>query len=442
MINRTGNIKEKLVKIYNSVLDATSPRKATAESIDLQGRKLTVNKREFEFEKVFVVGFGKASCTMAQGIEDVIPIDLIEGGVVTKYGHAVPLAKIKAFEAGHPIPDNNSLAATGELIKILEKASEKDLVIFLISGGGSALLELPKEGITLSDMQKTTDLLLRSEAKINEINVIRKHLSCVKGGGLARIACPASFVSLILSDVIGSDLSSIASGPATGDPSTFSDSMEIIEKYNLKDKIPSSVKELFLKGKNGDIPDTPFPDDPLFKSGFNYILADNKKFCRLIGEEARKENIKFCYIKTDLTTSTAEDLNRGFYEFIEAYKEKAPILLIMGGEVTLTVPEGKNGLGGRNQHLALLFARDNISHHPEAIALFASTDGTDGPTDANGAFSHSGLVEKLSDKSELDDAIDNCDSYHFLKKYDELFITGPTGNNLNDVFLIYIDEKE
>ncbi len=334
------------------------------------------------------------------------------------------------------MPDKNSLLATEEILKILDRATEKDLVIFLISGGGSSLLELPREGITFPDMQKVTDLLLRSGANINEINVIRKHLSQVKGGGLARRAWPATFVSLILSDVIGSDLSTIASGPTVGDPSTFHDCLKIIRKYKLKSKIPTAVKALFEAGAAGKIPDTPLPDDIIFKSGMNCILADNVKFCRLTGEEAKKEGIGFCYIKTPLTTSTAEELAKGLYEFVEAYREKAPILLILGGEVTLTIPDGKTGKGGRNQHLALLFAKEVLPFHPDTVALFASTDGTDGPTDANGAFSHRGLLEK--GKEEIEEAINNYDSYRFFKKYNELFITGPTGNNLNDVFLIYV----
>lgn len=430
-----SEIKYKLTGIYKKVLEATSPRFATRESILYKDKEIIINKKSCNFEKIYVAGFGKASCTMAQGVEDIIPEDILEGTVITKYGHTVPLKKIKTFEAGHPVPDENSLRATEELIKYPGKASEKDLVLFLISGGGSSLLELPREGINLGDMQHMTDLLLRSGAGINEINIIRKHISLVKGGGLARIACPAPFISLILSDVMGSDLSSIASGPAVGDPSTFKDCWKIIDKYKLGKKMPSSIKELFKKGKKGEVEDTLKPEDEIFSKGMNYILGDNRKFCRLLAEEGKKEGFKTCYIKTDLTTGTAEDLCKGLYEFIGAYKDRGPLLLILGGEVTLTIPEGRNGKGGRNQHMALLTARDILPDYPDMVALFASTDGTDGPTDANGAFSHRGLLDK---KEELERAIENYDSYNFLKKYDELFITGPTGNNLNDVFLIYI----
>ena len=425
-------IKNKLINIYNSAIERASPRIAVRENIKFSGNTLEIKGEIFKFDKIFIAGFGKASCAMAQGILDIIPEEIIEGAVITKYGHSLPLSKIEIIEARHPVPDENSIKGAEKIITYLNKASRDDLVIFLISGGGSAIMEKPREGISLSDIKVMTDLLLRTEANIQEINIIRKHLSEVKGGGLARIASRTSFISLIISDVIGSDISAIASGPTCGDSSTFKDCLHIIEKYELSDKIPSSVKNLVLNGIDGKIPDTPFPDDPLFKNSINSIILDNETFCHILDDEAKKEGFKTVYIKTPLTTGSGENFIKGLRELIKSYSGEK--LLILGGEVTFKIPH-VTGKGGRNQHLSLLYTRDILPDYPDTCAMFASTDGTDGPTEGSGGFSHRGLLEK--DMKELTEAIDNYDSYNFLKNHEELFTTGPTGNNLNDVFLIY-----
>ena len=448
-------IKNKLINIYNSAIKRASPRLAVRENIKISGNILEINNKTFTFDKIFIAGFGKASCTMAQGILDVIPE--VQGAVVTKYGHSMPLGHIEIIESSHPVPDENSIKGAEKIITYLHKASPDDLIIFLISGGGSAIIEKPRKGITLSDMQIMTDLLIKTEATIQEINIIRKHLSEIKGGGLARIAYPAPFISLIISDVIGSDISSIASGPTSGDMSTFRDCSDIIEKYNLSDKVPLSIKNLILKGIKGEIPETPFPDNHIFKQTvncydstftdknlssrhalpvtchpchINSIILDNETFCHILNDEAKKEGFNTVYIKTHLTTDTGENFIKGLKELIKGYSKET--LLILGGEVTFKIPP-ISGKGGRNQQLALLYTRDIIPEHPDTCAMFASTDGTDGPTDGSGGFSHRGL----KDTEGLTEAIDNYDSYNFLKHHGELFITGPTGNNLNDIFLIY-----
>ncbi|MEQ8191634.1 MAG: DUF4147 domain-containing protein [Candidatus Eremiobacterota bacterium] len=450
-------IKNKLINIYNSAIKRASPRMAVRENIKMAGNTLEINNKIFTFDKIFIAGFGKASCAMAQGILDIIPEEIAEGVVVTKYGHSLPLDKIEIIESGHPVPDENSIKGAEKIITYLDKASQNDLIIFLISGGGSSIIEKPGEGISLSDIQIMTDLLIRTEATIQEINIIRKHLSEIKGGGLARMAYPSSFISLIISDVIGSDVSSIASGPTCGDISTFKDCPDIIDKYDLSDRIPVSVKNLIFKGIKGEIPETPFPDDHIFQqsinchdstltdknlssrhalrvtrhaSHINSIILDNETFCHILEEEAKKEGFKTVYIKTPLTTGTGENFIKGLKELMTGYTEET--LLILGGEVTFKIPP-ISGKGGRNQHLSLLYTRDILPYHPGTCALFASTDGTDGPTDGSGGFSHRGL----KDIKGLTEAIDNYDSYNFLKNYGELFTTGPTGNNLNDVFLIY-----
>jgi len=437
--------KKILGEIYKKALNRAAPCRLVQEALSFKEDILYILDKPHSFERLFVIGFGKASCTMARGVEEVIPAEKFEGMVVTKYGHGEKLSKLKVLEAAHPIPDENSISATKEIIHLLQKAKTDDLVLFLISGGGSALLESPEKNINLSDMQQVTDLLLRCGANISEINTIRKHLSRVKGGGLARITSPAKFISLIISDVIGSDLSSIASGPCVGDPTTFSDCIKIIEKYDLSEKIPPNALKLIKDGNRGIVEDNPKPGDPFFEGSENIILADNKKICEFIIEETEKMGLNTHFIDSPLTTGPAELLIEGLKDIIVKYEQQgknrrsSPALILMGGEVTVIIPDGKTGLGGRNQHLSLLFTKEIIPSFKNSVALFASTDGTDGPTDASGGFSHSGIVEKIKNKpGELRKAIDSFDSYHFLKKYGELLNTGPTGNNLNDVFLIYL----
>lgn len=440
--------KQLLKNLFKKTLDRVQPCQLVRENISLAGKKIHVSGQTFSYDKIYLVGFGKASCTMAQGALEVIPSHLINGVVVTKYKHAIDLKGVKVIEAAHPIPDENSIKAARNIIQLLNEATSDDLVIFLISGGGSALLELPRPGITLADLKKVTDLLLRCGADINEINVVRKHLSLVKGGNLAKVARPAKFVSLIISDVIGSNLTSIASGPTVGDPGTFADCRDIFNKYDLSDKIPPGVAEVVEKGIKGEIEETPGPEDEIFKNSFTHILADNDIVCRILCSEASREKIDVHYVRSDLTTGSAEQFIKSLDDVLKSEsivgdrENESPQLLIMGGEVTLKIPDESRGMGGRNQHLSLLFTRDYISAYPNLTALFAATDGTDGPTDAAGGFSHQGVLEKTKDQPEkLSKAIENYDSYHFLKEIDELFMTGPTGNNLNDVFMVYSPYK-
>ncbi len=428
--------KGELIRIYNSVMRAVDPYPLVKDAIAFEGNALRVFDLSFPCEKVYVIGFGKASCPMAKGVLDVVPSSVVDGVVVTKYHHTKGFSGLKVIEASHPIPDENSVKGATEVLRCLQKAGEKDVVLFLISGGGSSLLELPR-GIKLAHIQKVTDFLLRSGATIGEINIVRKHLSLVKGGNLAKASYPAPFVSLVVSDVLGSDLSSIASGPTVPDPSTFYDCYSILVKYNLWDKVPKDVVNLIERGMRGEEEDTPKIENPVFKKGHSFILADNKVVCKKVVEEARACGIKAIYVDSPLTSGKVEDFIDALGELMEKYLVDPPSMLVMGGEVTLSIPDGKGGLGGRNQHMALLYAKRWAEKFPHVVSLFASTDGTDGPTDACGGFSNVDLLKKGGGLKALDEALENYDSYHFLKKAGEIFVTGPTGNNLNDVFMFY-----
>ena len=422
---------ETLKKIYLETLSKLDPRELVRNAISMENGLVRIDGRPFPFKRLFLAGFGKGSTTMAAGAADATGGAIHRGMIITKHHHKKPVDGVEVLEAGHPVPDESSISATNQMIEMLEQAGEDDLVIMLISGGGSSLLESPGDGITLSDLQTMTNNLLRCGADIGEINTIRKHLSRVKGGGLARVVSPARCVSLILSDVIGSDISSIASGPTAPDPTTFVQCREILAKYDLQCCTPSSVSDLIEKGIRGEIEETAKPGNPALELCHNVILADNAIALKTLAQTAKNMGIKPVLLNKP-ATGPVETFAKKTGEMIEEHSNKpSPTLLLAGGELTVKIPDNADGLGGRNQHLAMLFIRDVIKDHPDAAGLFASTDGTDGPTDAGGAFAWRGLSGK-----RLDNAISKFNSYYYLNEKGGLLITGPTGNNLNDLFMI------
>lgn len=370
--------------------------------------------------------------------------DLIDQGVViTKYAHCERQRPqiVKIIEAGHPVPDENGMNGTAGIIKLLRDADEHTLVVCLISGGGSALLISPSQGITLAEKKRITGLLLNSGAQIQELNAVRKHISGVKGGRLARLASPAKVISLVLSDVIGDSLDVIASGPTSPDPTTFSDALSVLEKYRLTDETPESILKTLLDGEKGIVPETPKEDDPVFDKVDNLIIGSSKMALAAAKEKA-----------TDLGLSVnilSENIHGEAAEIGEWLAEKAvsrkrnlgahhkPLCLISGGETTVTV-RGK-GLGGRNMELALAFAMA-IGGAEGITLLSAGTDGTDGPTDAAGAIVD-GTTSTKAREAGLDppEYLRNNDSYNFFSKAGGLFVTGPTGTNVMDIQIVVID---
>jgi glycerate 2-kinase len=428
---------KKIADMFYASLQAVDPYKSTSLYTD----KIRSVFQSGQYKKLMVIGFGKASCPMAKPLEDQL-FDLINSGIViTKYKHCPSpymLKKIRIFEAGHPIPDENGLRATEAIINLLKGVDKDILLICLISGGGSALFVSPYEGITLNEKQKVTELLLKAGANISELNTVRKHISKVKGGRLAEIAYPAKIISLILSDVIGDRLDVIASGPTAPDKMKYNEALKVLEKYGLIALTPTSVLETLHKGANGLIPETPKEGYKAFRNVENIIIGSNRK--ALEAAKTKAENLGFqAEILSSEISGEARDVGRWLAKkAIEAKgKGQRAKCLISGGETTVTVKG--NGLGGRNMELALSFAME-IEGIDGITLLSAGTDGTDGPTDAAGAIVDGETVKKVKAVGlNPEEYLKNNDSYNFFKKFDGLFVTGPTGTNVMDIQIMVVE---
>lgn len=445
-------IRKKLItEIFYAALKAVDPYNV----VKLYTHKIRSVYQDGSFKRLIVISFGKAACNMAKALEGEL-MDIIDAGVViTKYGHTTVqqcdsmtysnalLRCCAIFEAGHPVPDENGLRGTEEIVRLLKDADKTTLVVCLISGGGSALLVSPFEGISLTEKQEITDLLLKAGADINELNTVRKHISKVKGGRLAEIAYPAKVISLILSDVIGDRLDIIASGPTAPDQTTFRDAINVLEKYSLIDRTPKNIIDVLKKGAKGLIKETPKEGHKIFQNVKNIIIGSNKIALNAAKQKAEELGLYSEIISSELT-GEARDAGRWLAKRVEEFKSlrvqgcKMPVCIISGGETTVTVKG--NGIGGRNMELALSFAIE-IEGTDGITLLSAGTDGTDGPTDAAGAIVDGDTVREAKSLGINPlEYLDNNDSYNFFKKIDGLFITGPTGTNVMDIQIIVIDK--
>ncbi|AEH59889.1 Glycerate kinase [Methanosalsum zhilinae DSM 4017] len=433
-------LKSDATQIITEAIKSVEPGRSVTRAIERTGEILSIEGKRYDldsFNNIYVIAFGKAAVSMAEAIEKILGDRISEGIAITKYGYGSNLNFIPVFEAGHPVPDQNGLSAARKVRSMLDKVGEKDLVIYLISGGGSALLTLPHERISLEDMMITTETILRAGATIGELNAIRKHLSAIKGGGLARMSYPAQSISLILSDVVGDTLDVIASGPTAPDTSTFSQCKEIIERYNIQ--LPLAVQKFIEEGADGLIRETPKPEDAIFKRCHNYIIANN----RLAISRAVDVAVDLGYnsiVLTSTITGEAREVARVFAAIAREEQHSRPVTLpaciIAGGETTVTV--SGNGKGGRCQEFALSFSMECAGMN-NVMMLCAGTDGTDGPTDAAGAFADGqtiGKGEKLGLNAGKYLAENN--SYHYFKQTGNLLITGPTGTNVMDIYLLLI----
>ena len=391
-------------------------------------------------DRVLVVGAGKAAAAMAAALHSILGDRLSGGLVVTKYGYAsAGTGPIKLVEAGHPVPDEAGVAAARQMADLLAGGTGQDLVLAIISGGGSALLALPAAGISLADLQTTTDLLLRSGAPIGEINAVRKHLSQVKGGGLARLAAPSPVLGLILSDVVGDPLDAIASGPTAPDPTTFADAWAALERYGLTEQVPAPVRSRLQVGQRSDLPETPKPGAPLFDKVQNILVGSNRLAAEAAALEAQSWGLNALLLST-FVEGEARQVARvagALAKELVHYDRPAPrpACLVWGGETTVTVRG--TGRGGRNQELALAaaLALDGV---PNVLLAALGTDGTDGPTDAAGAVVTGETVARARALG-LDPAahLTNNDAYPFFDALDDLIRTGPTGTNVNDLLFLF-----
>jgi len=440
-----------LENIYRDAVREVDPAGLIQSRVKKDGRILTIQSPDAKisedlsrYKQVIVLGIGKASARMASAMESILGDELSAGFVVTKYGHGLKLGKIQVMEAGHPVPDENSLDGARILAQMAAAADENTLIIHLISGGGSSLFCLPAAGLSLDDKRQTTKALLASGADIDEMNCIRKHISKVKGGGLARIASPARLINLILSDVIGDRIDTIASGITAPDPTTFQEALAIVRKYALDDKLPQAVRDHLVLGAQGKIPETPKSSDPVFRNTVNIIMGNNTLAC----DAARKTTEQLGYDSRILSTTLAGEASEAGACFAQLAKEidsgKAgivkPAAIIAGGETTVTI-RGK-GKGGRNQEMALAFAIELhriFSGSSNIFFLSAGTDGSDGPTDAAGAFVTPALMEKMNAISAKAAAsLAENDAYHFFSNTGDLFKTGPTYTNVCDMQILLV----
>lgn len=438
-----AKLRRDAIAIFHAGLEAVDPVAAVKLHINYRDNRLEIKGQTYnlpDYENVYVIGMGKASAAMAQAIEELLGQRLKSGIINVKYGHAAPLRTIKVNEAGHPVPDDAGLQGTKEIIDLLQQTGEKDLVFCLISGGGSALLPSPLEELTLEDKQQATKVLLESGANIHEINALRKHISRVKGGRLAKIVYPSTLISLILSDVIGDNLDSIASGPTVPDSSNFMDCLQIIEKYNIMHRIPPPIVDLLEKGALGEIAETPKADDPVFARTRNIIIGSNilaVKAAKQKAEELGYNSIILSSFIDGETKDVARVHSAIAKEIVSSDNPvRKPACVISGGETTVTI-QG-TGLGGRNQEFSLA-AAIGIDEMAKVVILSGGTDGTDGPTDAAGAIADGTTLQRARELNlKAEDYLSENDSYHFFQKLGDLLITGPTRTNVMDLRLMLI----
>ncbi|MEH6682046.1 MAG: glycerate kinase [Sediminicola sp.] len=436
------NHRQTAIDIFLAGVESVNPELLIKRNASLSDGHLKVGERMVDLNDVgniFVVGAGKASVAMAKALEGLMGDRIAGGHIVTKYGHIAPLKYIQITEAGHPVPDKNGMEGTEKILSIVKGANENDLVICLISGGGSSLLVDVPEGCSLEDLQKLNVILLRSGANIEEINCLRKHLSKVKGGQLSKEAFPASVISLILSDVMGDPLESIASGPTAPDPTTFHDAMAIMIKYGITSEVPSRLYDLLLAGAENKRPETVKISDCILNRTTNSIIGNNTLALEASKEMAISLGYRPFIVNYGLQ-GMVPDVAKLILAKVRTFQKNdrhGKICLLFGGEPTVEV--AGNGIGGRNQHLALILAIF-LKSWPHVTILCGGTDGTDGPTDAAGAVVDACTeINALKLGLHMQKYVDNCDSHTFFKKEGGLVITGPTHTNVMDLIIVLID---
>lgn len=447
--------------LIRAALDAADPRAAIFRHVRRIGHLLTVADRTVDLraaERVFLVAIGKAAGPMAEALIDVLGDDLAAGVIVTAYGHAAGFrfpVDVRVIEAGHPVPDENSVAGARAIEDLLRGASERDLLLCAISGGGSALLTLPVDGVSLADLQATTGLLLRCGATIHELNAVRKRLDRIKGGGLARLSRGAETIALILSDVVGDDLPVIASGPTAPDPTTFADAWRVVERFNLAAQLPEPVRARLEAGRRGEAADTPKPGDALFERVRNVVVGSNRLAAEAAEQVARARGFNTLLLSTFVQGEAREvgKVAAAIAREIAASDRPVarPACVIWGGETTVAV-RGR-GRGGRNQELALA-AAPGIDGLSDTWIVALASDGTDGPTDAAGAIVNGGTITRAREAGfDPEKYLAENDSHGFFsdltgfakrsrseveggENLSGLIKTGPTGTNVNDLLFV------
>jgi glycerate 2-kinase len=432
--------------VLDAAIEAADPERAVERFVAREGDRLCVGEELklnlSDYARILVVGAGKAGAAMARALERIIGDRITDGLICVKYGHGLPLQKLRLAEGAHPVPDRSGADAASQIVRILESAGENDLVFSLISGGGSALLPAAIPPITLEQKQQLTEELLAVGAGIHEINTVRKHLSLSKGGNLMRAAYPARVVNLMLSDVIGDDPDTIASGPFVPDTTTFAEAEQILTRYGLMDSTAPEIAERIRQGVAGRAQENPQEGDPMFDRATNVIVGSNIQSLMAAAVKARELGYHTLVLSSTISgdTTAAAHFHASLAEEIRKTGNpvEPPACLVSGGETTVKVVG--DGLGGRNQEFALALV-EGASRIPGALFLSAGTDGTDGPTDAAGAVVDSETLERaISMGMDPGDFLRNNDSYHFFERLGDLIITGPTRTNVMDVRVVLVGE--
>ncbi len=429
--------------IFRAALRAADPGHCVRRSLSAEGGALRILGTSYPLEaisRLVVIGAGKATPALAAAAEEILGERIAAGAINTKYGHSLPLKHISTTECGHPLPDQAGVEGTERMLGLLQGLDAEALVLCLFSGGGSALMPAPAEGISLAEKQATTQALLACGATIEEINTIRKHLSRVKGGLLARCAHPARVVSLLISDVIGDRLDAIASGPTYPDPTTFGDCLALIEWYQLRSRLPAAVCRHLEAGARGLLPETPKAGDPCFARTATHIIGNNSLAIEAAAEAARSLGYQPLILSSRIGGEAREvaAVHAAIAQEVCASGRPMapPACIISGGETTVTL-RGR-GRGGRNQEFALA-AAVQLEGWEGITCLSGGTDGTDGPTDAAGAIADGDTAQRGRQQGLSAEAhLRNNDSYTFFQALGDLIITGPTGTNVMDLRLFLI----
>ena len=434
---------EKVIPILSAMINAVNPETSVKDALCLEGEVLSVDERRYDlalYDHVYLIGFGKASILMARGVKAVLSERLTEGRIIAKtLSRTEGLENVTIYQGSHPVPTNKSIDGAKKLVELVSGLSERDLVICVISGGGSALFTYPHKGIALEELQSLTSLLLKSGADIKEMNTLRKHIDRVKGGGLAEMIFPAPLITLVLSDVIGNPLESIASGPTTADSSTYGDCIAILEKYHLVDRAPQSIIDHLKKGFAGEIRETLKVDSQVLSAVQNVIIGSNYK-AALAGLQMARQTGFNSQILTTYLSGEASEAGQFLSSILKEICSSGqpiprPACIIAGGETTVTVRGG--GKGGRNQEVAAGAVKQLAGLQDVAMITFA-TDGEDGPTDAAGVIVTGTTYQEGLDKQlSLEQALLENDSYQYFAALNRLLITGPTGTNVNDLTLLF-----
>ncbi len=428
------SLRKDALAICKAALRAADPEEALLRHVKCADGVLTAGGGKYRLEKIrniYVVGAGKACAPMAKAVEKLLGKRITASCVIVKDGHTLPLRRVQLREAAHPVPDERGVAAAEEILALAAGAGGEDLVICLISGGASALMPLPAEGFTLAEKQGLTRQMLAAGANIHEMNCVRKHLSRIKGGQLARAAAPAQVLTLILSDVIGDDLSTIGSGPTAPDPTTWDGVDEILRRFGLG--LPRPVARV----------ETPKPGDPLFGRVRNVIIGSNALSVDAAAGKARELGYRPLVLSTTIEGETRDVARMHVQIAREAQRAGRPVgtpaCILSGGETTVTVRGA--GMGGRNQEFALVAGMELVDV-PGIVALSAGTDGTDGPTDAAGGLADSGTVARaLAKGRRARTDLENNDSYRFLEAAGDLLKTGPTRTNVMDIRILLVEKR-